>query len=382
MTEILVQPGITTQYYWMDETGKQAPFRPRFDGTHSEIEKTREDKGFLVLSLDGGGVRGYLQVCLLADLESKLGPDARIGEIAHLIGGTSVGGLLTMLLLKRDPANPNRCQYSARWLKDNFQSLAEEVFDRKPESLLWKIFKTVFGIFFKVFGIFWDIDHPEYSRAGLISIGEKYLQGELAKNARTHFCIATYELGKKMRTLFVSKENAGEGFFRNITMAELGTITSAAPVFFDPAPYKNGEFMDGGIWCNDPSLAAFQTAQKVAPMGRKIHVLSLGTGITPTAADSNPKRKHWGLLQIVPSLIDLFMNSQTQGVNEEMKQQEGLASYHRFQPVMANAPSLDAADPKTWALLDNVAQEIIQSPQWAETVNLWKREGSNSIIAK
>lgn len=371
MAEILVQPGVTTNYYWADtETERKTPYRPQL-GTLSEIDRNGEESGFLVLSLDGGGVRGYLQVCLLADLEAKIGPDARIGEIAHLIGGTSVGGLLTMLLLKRDSANPKRCQFSARWLKDNFQTLAEQVFNRNAESLLWKIFKAIFGIF-------WDLDHPEYSRTGLIAIGQQYLQGELARNARTHFCIATYELGKKMRTLFVSKENADNGVFKDITMAELGTITSAAPVYFDPAPYKNREFMDGGIWCNDPSLAAFQMAQRVAPLGKRIHVLSLGTGISPTSADLHPHRKHWGLLQVVPALIDLFMNAQTQGVDEEMKEQEGLASYRRFQPEMRNAPSLDAADKKTWALLDKVALEIIRSPEWQQTVDLWKREAMHS----
>lgn len=45
----------------------------------------------LVLSLDGGGVRGIIQLGLLYALEKRLGHGMRISDIFDLSGGTSVG---------------------------------------------------------------------------------------------------------------------------------------------------------------------------------------------------------------------------------------------------------------------------------------------------
>lgn len=354
MTAILTQSFIGTHYNY---TSPDTPLLPE--------KKEELEPGFMVLSLDGGGVRGYLQLCLLADLETKMGKP--VGEVADLIAGTSVGGIFTMILLKKDPNNPNKCQYSANWLKSNFPSLAAQVFNKKQEWLFTRIFKAVVGIF-------WDIQHPEYSPEGIEAIGNQFLNDEFAKNAKTHFCITAYELGERMRTFFITLADVTRGIFANISMKNLSRLTSAAPIYFPPASYANRKFLDGGVMCNNPALVAFQTAQKLAAAGTKINVLSLGTGIAPTSLDLNIQSKHWGLLEVAPALIDLFLNTQERLVDAEMqKRPPGLGSYHRIQTYMDSAPSLDAATPKTWTILENAAQTIISHPEWTKVVALWKK---------
>lgn len=330
-------------------------------------EKSPGDPGFLVLSLDGGGVRGWLQVRLLKDLEDTI--DKPIGEVADLIAGTSVGGILAMILLKRDPDNPAKCQYSAKWLNEHFQELACTVFDKKKEWLIWRILKAVLSIF-------WDIFNPEYSPNGIETIGNKYLGDEFAKNARTHFCIATYELSEKMRTFFITKAAAADGYFKNISMKTLARLTSAAPVYFPPAQFNEQDFDDGGIFCNNPSMVAFETALEVAK-GEKIDVLSLGTGISPTSLDLHSKLRRWGLLEVAPAILDLFLNAQTQAVHVQMKRMQGVNFYHRIQPIMKETPSLDAATPETWKQLDAVADAIIKTPTWQKVRELCKKKAAS-----
>ena len=57
---------------------------------------------FRVLSLDGGGVRGYLSAKILADIEQYLnendGNNIPLGQRFKLIVGTSTGGIIALAL--------------------------------------------------------------------------------------------------------------------------------------------------------------------------------------------------------------------------------------------------------------------------------------------
>jgi hypothetical protein len=52
----------------------------------------------VVLSLDGGGIRGIIQLGLLHSLENRLGGDIQLSEIFELFVGTSVGMLTGPLI--------------------------------------------------------------------------------------------------------------------------------------------------------------------------------------------------------------------------------------------------------------------------------------------
>lgn len=52
--------------------------------------------GARILSLDGGGVRGIVELETLRRLEQQIGLDLAIGDFFDLIVGTSAGILLTL----------------------------------------------------------------------------------------------------------------------------------------------------------------------------------------------------------------------------------------------------------------------------------------------
>ncbi len=61
-----------------------------------------------ILALDGGGVRGIVSIAFLERIERLLaeetgrGDDFRLSEYFDLIGGTSVGSMLTTMLAMGD----------------------------------------------------------------------------------------------------------------------------------------------------------------------------------------------------------------------------------------------------------------------------------------
>lgn len=58
---------------------------------HQIIRQLPPTKGPVIVSLDGGGIRGIIQLGLLLSLDQRLGGEISLGEIVDLCGGTSVG---------------------------------------------------------------------------------------------------------------------------------------------------------------------------------------------------------------------------------------------------------------------------------------------------
>jgi predicted acylesterase/phospholipase RssA len=63
----------------------------------------REDfVGYRVLSLDGGGVKGLIEVIIMQEIEKRFAP-LKITHLFEVIVGTSAGGIIAMALLKNIP---------------------------------------------------------------------------------------------------------------------------------------------------------------------------------------------------------------------------------------------------------------------------------------
>ena len=57
-----------------------------------------QDRSFRILSIDGGGIKGILPACLLAELETRFLNRQSIGQYFDLITGTSTGGIIALAL--------------------------------------------------------------------------------------------------------------------------------------------------------------------------------------------------------------------------------------------------------------------------------------------
>ncbi len=84
---------------------------------------------------------------------------------------------------------------------------------------------------------------------------------------------------------------------KHVLLREAILASCSTPTFFDPS--KVGEYLlaDGGLWANNPSLAAVIDAQKRLNVDIKdINILSLGTGHAKKCYGVNINRS-WGFLR-------------------------------------------------------------------------------------
>jgi predicted acylesterase/phospholipase RssA len=107
----------------------------------------------------------------------------------------------------------------------------------------------------------------------------------------------------------------------NVLLKDAILASCSAPTFFDPTKVDQYLLSDGGLWANNPSLAAVIDAQRRLGIDLSaIRILSLGTGNAKTTYGVKPDKK-WGLLRgwKGPEFINFIMSLQTQSTHNYLQ---------------------------------------------------------------
>ncbi|KAH7060960.1 hypothetical protein BKA63DRAFT_528100 [Paraphoma chrysanthemicola] len=199
--------------------------------------------GLCLLSLDGGGVRGLSTLYILKSImdrlsrELKRDPPVKPCEVFDLIGGTSTGGLIAIML--------GRLEMSVDECIDAYSELAAAVFGEK----LHRLPATIRGAV-----------QPRFDSARLESAIRKVVaQGGASETAlfndgtergcRTFVCSIDRDTKDMVRLRSYSLPD--EPAIR-ATVCEAALATSAATTFFDPVSIGDRTFADGGFGANNP----------------------------------------------------------------------------------------------------------------------------------
>ncbi|OCT45695.1 hypothetical protein CLCR_01405 [Cladophialophora carrionii] len=89
--------------------------------------------GIRVLTLDGGGVRGVIELALIEKIEQRIGLNLPISEFFDLVVGTSTGGIIALAI-----TNSHR-DIRTSAITSNFMSLAKKVFERDRFGHVWRM---------------------------------------------------------------------------------------------------------------------------------------------------------------------------------------------------------------------------------------------------
>lgn len=207
---------------------------PRSIRGRSDIPQTAN---FKILSLDGGGIKGLYAAKLLAQIEVKTGRP--IGDYFDMICGTSTGGLLALGITNGIP-----CTEMARFYKEHgplifpYESWAR----RQIRRLVQYRFGTKYG-------------NAQLRQALKELIGDY----KTLKDANHLLCIPAFNLTKGRPSVF--KKPFGmyhrDGRF---SMMDVALATSAAPTFLPAVSIEGDQFVDGGIFSNNPSLIGYTEA--------------------------------------------------------------------------------------------------------------------------
>ncbi|EXJ68115.1 uncharacterized protein A1O5_08730 [Cladophialophora psammophila CBS 110553] len=286
----------------------------------------------LMLCPDGGGVKGLATLIMLQELFSPLrdgqGNAPLPWQYFDLIGGTSTGGLIAIML--------GRLHMSIEDAIEAYKDLSGTIFAKK----WWagnKITRLIGG------------EAKQYAFSG-----EPIKQGvqDVLQKQGLDSDVALLELEESSCRTFVSAVNAvtthaellrtyrlnkpGQTHYP-CTVWEAARATSAAPMYFEPieigAKIKT-TFVDGGLRDNNPVGLVTAEAHRIWP-GRKIGCLvSLGTGVTQPDSLSVTKSRLHEVLTTLASMTTDAHNRHLEFRNSE--EGRGLLNdkkYFRFSPT-------------------------------------------------
>ena len=309
-----------------------------------------------ILSLDGGGIRGYLTILLLEQLEKE-----RPGflEQIDLFAGTSTGSIIALALASGKTACEVRSLYESEGknifhdsLIDNVRDLGFALGAKFGNKNLKSILTNYFGdtkledLNKKVLVASFDLDHPP-----------------------------TSDKPRMWKAKFFHNF-PGQGSDGCLSVVDVALRSSAAPFYF---PSYQG-YVDGFVVANNPSMCALaqvvklpgeengdSTVQKdegtaVANL-QDIVLMSLGTGLNPRYIDAD--EADWGwikwMIQLSPKrqwyalpLVFMMWEGSIELANFQCRQFLG-NRFHRLDPVLPELFDID--DVKRMDLLKKVALE-------------------------
>jgi len=199
-------------------------------------------KIFKILSIDGGGIKGLYSAKILQKIELNFqqkheDENLRIVDCFDLVCGTSTGGIIALAISLKIPM-VGVCGFYEKHGANIFSS---------PRSIYRKFRQVLFRGKYS--------DNP-LKKAGAELFGEHKLQ-----DSHCLLCIPSYDFTHGTFALFKYDHKEGNLNRHNkLSYLDVALSTSAAPTYFPLAQIEeenNTQYLDGGVWANNPSLVGF-----------------------------------------------------------------------------------------------------------------------------
>lgn len=226
---------------------------------------------FKILSIDGGGIKGLYSSTILEHLERKF--ECQISDYFDMICGTSTGGLIAMALALKKPAT----DISSFYIK-----YGSTIFPRRS-SIGRKIRQTLYK------GL--------YSDEPLKKVLTEFYGLNRMGDLKNLVCIPSYSVTDAKTWVFKYDHTILDRDNKAFCV-DVGLATTAAPTYFPLCEidyYDHTQFIDGGIWANNPTLVGVIEALKFFVGKDKsynnIKVLSISSLSFPSGKPIGWKRK-------------------------------------------------------------------------------------------
>ncbi|KAI3322944.1 hypothetical protein HD806DRAFT_545036 [Xylariaceae sp. AK1471] len=228
-----------------------------------------------LLSLDGGGIRGLASLIILKHLMQLVNHDnpPKPCEYFDLIGGTSTGGLIAIML--------GRLQMGVDECIRKYLDVSSAAF--QPKRSKANIFGRAKG-FFKGEGAYQgDQLAAEFKKAALDFEGNEDAK-LLCPNSLCKVFVCSFEKAFNTPTLFrtyATEATRKVAAAQDCSIWEAARATSAAATFFDPITIGQQSYVDGATGFNNPVEIVVEEARNIWPdaLSRIQSIVSIGTGV-------------------------------------------------------------------------------------------------------
>lgn len=322
----------------------------------------------IILSIDGGGIRGLIPLRILESLESRMahrGVQLAMHECFDLICGTSTGGLIAAgLSAPKTGGSKGEAAATVQDLRNFYEREAREIFAHSISKRLGRFVTNPFGLFDETYDAR-PLERLLKDRFGWTSLA----------SALTHVVLTAYDIENR-KAVFMTNGLEHDGSRPNdYYFWQAVRATTAAPSYFEPALVENltsGEnqaLIDGGVFMNDPTIAAYIEARKLGWKAGDIVVVSLGTGYAPDQSFAYQDAIGWGALGwMQPSkgvpILSIFSDGQAQTASYQANclfTELGEARYIRFNGrIDSSSEAFDNARPGNIIALNGAADRIIR----------------------
>ncbi len=258
---------------------------------------------YIILSFDGGGVRGLFQA-IVTDIVQK---EMRIVNEACMFAGTSTGAIIAAGLgIGKEPAE----------LRGLYENLLSRIFARRMAKKAKSLVKNC---------AMYD--------AGLL---EEACKEVFPRNPSLGDCeVRTLVVASRYDDLAPEVFDSYDSSQKDIPLIKVVLASCAAPFFFvsrkiDIKGVKT-TYLDGGLVCNNPSFLAAQTANSEGINFKDIRLLAIGNGrykklITGTI---------WDKMRFPLDLLEIAMTGNSKLAEKFCDQRLAKDDYIRTNPILS-----------------------------------------------
>ncbi|RSL93075.1 hypothetical protein CDV31_014873 [Fusarium ambrosium] len=253
------------------------------------------DMGTRVLALDGGGVRGIVELVALQELEARL-EGVPIASFFDIIVGTSTGGIIAAGLAKKGWSSSEcatmfkklcNSAFISTWFDSTMrwttgipvlEKIGRYWFPRFQTEGLENALIQAFGRNAKLFGTAHDCQSAFQPRVGLVACQSTGSPVILANYNRAEPADMSYRL--------IRQTNPDTDW----KIWQAARASSAAPTWFASYVHESLDtsYVDGGLHHNNPVRVAWEESTLLWPRSPLDILVNVGSGSTQDAVTSQP----------------------------------------------------------------------------------------------
>ncbi len=281
-----------------------------------QLYTRKKKKPKITVLLSGpGGVRGIFSITILKEIEKRL-KNKSLSDSFNLISGISSGAIHTALLTSPNKNNPNSAAYTLEEIDALYDSIAQEIFQKKTLKPLQYI--TSKG------GL--------YDPTPLKEAFNKKMNGSLFRDLSSNLIIPAFNL----ETGYVEYMTNMGSKWLDLPIVEAVMATTAVPTLFPPHEIKLGEetlnLIDPGL-ANSSIITHLLDIAEETTTPENITFVYIGTTMPASIIDIdkyNKMRPHNFVTGNNPALFNMAIDANLKEALKRVKRRIGEENFFNF----------------------------------------------------